>query len=468
MNKRQKEVIQAQLDSEKAVLKQLERNYQDALADINTKIEILLARQDADMQHVIYQLEYQRALRTQVQSILEQLQANEFETVSEYLANSYNEGFLGAMYDMHGQGVPLIVPIDQEAVLEAVQHETKLSESLYTSLGHDMTELRKNISAEITRGIATGLSYGAIARNIEGYARVPMNRAMTIARTEAHRIQCKAAYDAQHKAQENGADVVKQWDAALDNHTRDTHRRLDGQIQDLDDPFEIGSLKAMYPGDFGDPAQDCNCRCSILQRARWNLGEEELNTLRERAEYFRLDKSEDLADFQKRYMRAQETLENIVEDANISDIDKKAIFDYMTAQSYVVNEKLRTGASLTNAEQAFIDNLDSALDKMPTYEGNLQRSLLFYSDEDVKNFIGRHTVGNRVTYNEYISTTKGETYNPEGQVQIYVQDAHSGRNISGLNDKEDEVLYPRGSSFIVVNVVEMDGKYYILMVEDNE
>lgn len=305
MNKRQKEVIQAQLDSEKAVLKRLERTYQDALADINGRIEILLARQDADMQHVIYQVEYQRALRTQVQSILEQLQANEFETVSEYLANSYNEGFLGAMYDMHGQGVPLIVPIDQEAVLEAVQHETKLSESLYTSLGHDMTELRKNISAEISRGISTGLGYGEIARNIAGYARVPMNRAMTIARTESHRIQCKAAYDAQHKARENGADVVKQWDSTLDGNTRPNHRKLDGQLRELDEPFEVGGMKVMYPGGFGDPAEDCNCRCSILQRAKWNLGEAELNTLRERAEYFGLDKSEDFADFQRRYMKAQ-------------------------------------------------------------------------------------------------------------------------------------------------------------------
>ena len=26
------------------------------------------------------------------------------------------------------------------------------------------------------------------------------------------------------------------------------------------------------PGDFGDPAEDCNCRCALLQRARWALG----------------------------------------------------------------------------------------------------------------------------------------------------------------------------------------------------
>ena len=45
------------LDQEKEVLKKLEANYQDALSEINSKIELLMARQDADMQHVIYQVE---------------------------------------------------------------------------------------------------------------------------------------------------------------------------------------------------------------------------------------------------------------------------------------------------------------------------------------------------------------------------------------------------------------------------
>ena len=105
---------------------------------------------------------------------------------------------------------------------------------------------------------------------------------------------------------------------------------------------------------------------------------------------------------------------------------------------------------------------------MPTYEGNLHRSLMFYSSEDIKEFMNRHTVGNKVTYDEYISTTKGEIYNPEGQVQIYIQDAKNGKDISALNEGENEILYKRNSSFSIVNVVMQDDKYFILVVEDNE
>jgi hypothetical protein len=41
--------------------------------------------------------------------------------------------------------------------------------------------------------------------------------------------------------------------------------------------------RARYPGDFGDPAEDCNCRCQLLQRAKIALDEDELKALRERA-----------------------------------------------------------------------------------------------------------------------------------------------------------------------------------------
>ena len=259
------------LDNEKEVLKKLEANYQDALDEINSKIELLMARQDADMQHVIYQVEYQKALKDQVSAILEQLHNNEFETVSEYLAQSYEDGFIGTMYDLQGQGIPLIIPLDQEQVAAAIQHETKLSESLYAALGRDTKDLSKKIAGEISRGISNAAMYSEIARNIAAWGRIPKNRAMTIARTESHRIQIQATADAQWKAKENGADVVKQWDAALDKKTRKSHRELDGQIRELDEPFEVNGHKAMQPGGFGRPEEDINCRCALLQRARWNL-----------------------------------------------------------------------------------------------------------------------------------------------------------------------------------------------------
>lgn len=149
----------------------------------------------------------------------------------------------------------------------------------------------------------------------------------------------------------------------------------------------------------------------------------------------------------------------------LSDTDIRAIQDYMSSNSYAINEKLRNGISLTNEDQEFINNLDNALKKMPTYEGDLTRSLLFLYDDELSTFMEQHTIGSSITYKEYLSTTKGPIYNPDGQVQIFIRNAKNGRDISSLNDGEMEVLYERNASFIVKNIVEEDGKYYMWLVE---
>jgi uncharacterized protein with gpF-like domain len=181
---------------------------------------------------------------------------------------------------------------------------------LYEALGVDTKKLKNTISSEITRGIAAGLPHSDIARNIASYAKAPLGRAKTIVRTESHRIQQASKFDSQKAAVKKGANVVKQWNSTLDGDTRPNHKRLDGQIREVDEPFEIGGMKAMYPGDFGDPAEDCNCRCQVLQRARIALDEDELKTLQERAKFFGLDKSKDLEDFKEKYLKTTTEIED--------------------------------------------------------------------------------------------------------------------------------------------------------------
>lgn len=231
MNKREKEILQSQLNNEKAVLEKLKKTYEKALNDVNGRINLLLARNDANMQNVIYRIEYQKALKQEIQTILDKLHTDSFENISEYLTKCYEYGFCDTMYDLHGQDIPLIIPIDPAQVVDAVQHESKISEGLYKSIGKDITTLKKQIQNEISRGIASGLSYGVIARNIADYAGIAKNRAMTIARTDGHRIYIKSAIDAGEKAVKKGAHLVKQWNAAMDGLTRKTHRELDGQIR---------------------------------------------------------------------------------------------------------------------------------------------------------------------------------------------------------------------------------------------
>lgn len=287
------------------------RFFKKALDDVNDRLAALKGRAETEnLQSVIYQIQYQEALKKQINGILDTLNGDQFNTISEYLAKSYESGFVGAMYDIHGQGVPLIFPIDQDQVVQAVTLDTKLSKPLYNKLGEDVNLLKKRVANNISRGIAQGQSYSDIAKNIAvgmvgNYARMnggALYNAMRITRTEAHRISQQAAYDALKKAKDNGADVVKQWDATLDKRTRPSHARVDGEIRELDEPFSNGLTK---PGDpRGRAAEVINCRCQLLQRARCALDEDELNELKDHAAYFGLDKTANFEEFRQKYMPA--------------------------------------------------------------------------------------------------------------------------------------------------------------------
>lgn len=271
MNKRQKEVLQITLTDEEAVLKALENNYIKALADIKRNIKELQA--NPLTQSKAYQLEFQKQLEAQVSGILDNLQGRNFTSVADYLQKSYTNGFIGNMYDIQGQGVPLVIPIDESQVLAAVQ-KTGDDFKLSNKKGISTKELKKQVHSELIRGLATELSYADIARNISEYGLADMNRAKTIARTEGHRVQNQARFDSMNAAKSNGANIVKQWDSTLDGKTRPEHAQLDGQVRELDEDFTVAGYSAPHPGAFGDPYMDCNCRCCMLQRARWAVSKE--------------------------------------------------------------------------------------------------------------------------------------------------------------------------------------------------
>lgn len=280
MRKFEKEVLLDELYREQAVLKQLEENYKVALQRINERIKILTVPDGMYEPSKIYQKQYQEQLKRQVEAILLKLQENQYATIEEYLKDCYYSGIVGTCYSLQEQGVPLLMPIDQEQAVKAIVLETKLSEDLYNTLGADTAKISRTVRSEITRGIAQAATYSEIARNVANSSKIGKSNAMRIVRTEGHRIQQEARYQAQQRAKAVGADIVRVWDAVLDGRTRDSHRRLHGQIREVDEPFSIDGKKAMHPGKFGDPAEDINCRCVIDTRARAALDLDDDATVR--------------------------------------------------------------------------------------------------------------------------------------------------------------------------------------------
>lgn len=319
MKYREKIVQMEFLYDEDRVIRRLQAVYNQALKDITQKANALQEEiykiqdkynsiEDEQERETlksmerskVYQKQYQDALKAQVNSILDKMHRKEFKTVNKYLNDCYDKAFTGNMYVLHGEGIPLIVPIDQEKVVRAVQVNSKISKGLYSRLGEDVDLLKRKITAQISRVVATGMSYSQMAQQLAGYTKTGYNNAVRITRTEGHRIQQKSTMDACYAARERGADVVKQWDATMDANTRESHQMVDGEIRELDEKFSNG---LMYPGDpSGNAAEVINCRCILLQRAKWALDQKELDRLKERASFYGLDKTKSFDEFNKKYI----------------------------------------------------------------------------------------------------------------------------------------------------------------------
>ena len=281
INKRQKQVQQSLLKDELAVIKALEQSYEEAIANIDGIIVSLLARKDTEnLQAIIYQVKQQKALKKELEVLLKELQDNNYQTIDEYLKGCYENAHIGTLFDLQGQGVPLMLPLDQEQMISAITLNSKISAPLYNHLGYNVDALKVDIMREISRGIAQSLSYQEIARNLKNITNVDYNKSLRIAKTEGHRIQNESAYNVQKRAIQRGAKVLKQWDSTLDKKTRATHRELDGQIVGVDEYFvSPNGHKALYPGEFGVASEDVNCRCALLQRAEWALSDEEFTKM---------------------------------------------------------------------------------------------------------------------------------------------------------------------------------------------
>ena len=278
MNKRQKQVQKSLLNSELEVIKELEKSYQKAIDDINRVITSLLARKDTEnLQAIIYQVKYQNALKKELEGFLSVLHTRNYTLIDNYLKDCYENAHIGTLFDLQGQGIPLILPLEQEQMISAITLNSKLSAPLYNALGFNIEYLKTSVRMEISRGIAQSLSYQEMARNLENTTNVDYNKTLRIAKTEGHRIQCESAYNVQVKAKEKGANIVKQWDSTLDSRTRESHQKLDGELVKVDEKFSNGLL---YPGDSNGIASEVvNCRCALLQRAKWALSDEEFTKM---------------------------------------------------------------------------------------------------------------------------------------------------------------------------------------------
>ena len=82
-----------------------------------------------------------------------------------------------------------------------------------------------------------------------------------VADTNMHRVYNQAVLDA---ADSTGEPYTKTWITMDDEKVRSSHQYLEGmQVFAGEDFYTYTGAHAPFPGYFGTPQEDCNCRCTI-------------------------------------------------------------------------------------------------------------------------------------------------------------------------------------------------------------
>ena len=123
---------------------------------------------------------------------------------------------------------------------------------------------------------------------------------------------------------------------------------------------------------------------------------------------------------------------------------------YVSSGSYKINAKLRSGEELSEYEKRIVDGLDTALQKMPKYEGTVYRSLDSSMIENLEDFWRLHTPDKIVTYDAFTSSAVS-VYDKQMDIQMVIK-SKNGRDIRNYNPKESEILFGRNSIFQVTDV----------------
>lgn len=140
--------------------------------------------------------------------------------------------------------------------------------TLLDVLARNEADTLRRVNGAITNGLIQGQGYQETARDVRRGMQTSYQNALRIARTESHRLQNAGANAASNWAKDQGAEIVRLWQATLDDRTRDSHAQLDGVPENKDGGWVIDGEFAPYPGAFASASQSISCRCTTVDQVQ--------------------------------------------------------------------------------------------------------------------------------------------------------------------------------------------------------
>lgn len=408
--------------------------------------------QDVNNMSIKARMTRYQALEAQVDAILRELYAVDYQAdAEEMMSGLYQETYHRTWYDadryrgFHEQFAQ-IEPRTMETVLKYPFNGANFSDRLWKQKEH----LQSQLMESITTMMVQGTSPQNLAKDFAKKMQAKKFDAYRLLHTEGSYVMSEATH-AGYKE-----DGVEQYQilATLDSKTCGICGRLDGKIYPVAEAVTGKNMPPFHPF----------CRCTDVPYYPDTPTDGKRAARDADGNGIEVPENMTYAEWKKKYLHIEK--ENVSDIINLTDKEQQALNQYVSFDFYPINAKIREGLQLTERELQMVSNLDAALEKIPRYKGNLSRSLYFGHSDLVKKFLDGIKIGGEIGFQEFLSTTCGaELYNPDGEIQIFIQNATKGHDITSINKRELEVLYERQQEFKVMYMIKKDGKYWILLEE---
>lgn len=356
--------------------------------------------------------------------------------------------------------------------------------SFSSNIWKNKEKLVQALDDVLIRGLAQGTSFSKMAQEIAKRCEVSYNNALRLVRTEAAAIQNQTMLD-RYKSVDSVKELI--FIATLDERTSEICQHMDGEIIPIDEakiglnvpPLHPHCRSVMAPHFGGtDKRSMYNPDTDKNETVDWKTYPEYLkDNLKqpEKAEAI-LSAKTDLRTLTKAIEPVekqeihQPSLLDVLEGIAITNVstepmtsdERRALNKYVSSGYQVLNDSLRNDYVLDDYYKQMMKDIDAALLKRDTYQGDVVRTL--EGIDDLDKFLDDYQIGGIVSFKEFISTDTREKYNVNPQV-VYSIKSKTGRDIRELNAMESEILFERNSNFIVTDIQydENNNVLYIAM-----
>lgn len=388
-----------------------------------------------------------QALNNQIEIQLKALGQAQNERTFDYLKKTYKNSYYEMVYDLSSSGIKTDFKILNNRLIESVVNTNWVNENFSERIWKHNKQLLKEIRGILTSAVASkNINTDKMSRLLGKRMKVNFSNAKRLVRTETNFVLNQGTLESY-----KDAGLKKyQFIATLDKRTSAICRKLDNKI------FLVKDMKA----GVNYPPMHPNCRSTTIPYFDEDKINRNIRVARDHNDKgINIPADMDYTAWYNKYIKPYE----------FTIKEKNAVNKYISGESYIINEKLRNDSYITKKDKAFIESLDSALNKCEVYNGQVTRSLYFNDEQAFRNFISEHKAGKIVSYKGYTSTTIGKRYNDKSHVELSIT-SKTGKDISLYNFDEQEVLFKRGVKFKVSDIFfdKKNNVVKIIMEETDE